>query len=211
MSDRRIKDAISGFLRDRGFQVTQIAEGERRTPDLLAIRGQRYLIEIKTREDDPAALAERAERLGVGEIVQSGAPFTPQNTMSRIVRDGVDQLDAHPVQERDFCLLWLLAVGSDSVSQYEQFLATLYGLSDVVGPDSLPLKRNPQMSPMTQSGRWPETNARKPELPRRGARSAKGKRSKFSCAFCASLRLFDLAAAKKICARGEETRRLLHR
>ncbi len=139
MSDRRIKDAISTFLRDHGFQVTQIAEGGQRTPDLLATCGQRYLIEIKTKEDDPAANAERAKRLGAGEIVQSGAPFTPQNTMSRIVRDGVSQLEAHPVKERDFCLLWLLAIGSDLDAQYEQFLATLYGLSNVVGPDSQPL------------------------------------------------------------------------
>ena len=139
MSDRRIKDAISTFLRDHGFQVTQIAEGGQRTPDLLATCGQRYLIEIKTKEDHPAANAERAKRLGAGEIVQSGAPFTPQNTMSRIVRDGVSQLEAHPVKERDFCLLWLLAIGSDLDAQYEQFLATLYGLSNVVGPDSQPL------------------------------------------------------------------------
>jgi hypothetical protein len=139
MSDQAIKDAISAFLGDHGFHVTQIPESEWRTADLLATRGERYLIEIKTKEDDPAAISERAQGLGAGQIVESGAPFTPQNTMSRIVRHGVDQLDAHAAQERDFCLLWLLAVGSDLESQYEQFLATLYGLTNVVGPDSLPL------------------------------------------------------------------------
>lgn len=139
MSDQGIKNAISEFLRGHGFHVTQIPESERRTPDLLAIRGQRYLIEIKTKEDDPAAMSERAKRLGAGQIVESGAPFIPQNTMSRIIHDGVEQMDTHPVQERDFCLLWLLAIGSDLESQYEQFLATLYGLTNVVGPDSRPL------------------------------------------------------------------------
>ena len=136
MSDRKIKDSISQFLRERGFEVTQIPEGQHRTPDLLVTCGQRYLIEIKTKEDDPAALAERSRRLDAGEIVESGAPFTPQSTMSRIIRDGVKQLKEYPVQERDFCLLWLLAVGSDLESQYQQFLGTLYGLTNVVGPDS---------------------------------------------------------------------------
>lgn len=41
MSDQKIKDAISGFVRRRDFQVTQISEDERRTPGLLAIRGCR--------------------------------------------------------------------------------------------------------------------------------------------------------------------------
>src|SRR6266481_1265240 len=107
MSDQAIKDAISQFLRQHGFQVTQIPEGHHRTPDLLAIRGQRYLIEIKTKEDDPAAMAVRARSLSAGGIVESGAPFTPQNTMSRIIRDGVEQLGAYPPRERDFSLLWL--------------------------------------------------------------------------------------------------------
>jgi len=135
MSDRKIKDAISEFLRERGFEVTQLPEGPQRTPDLLAARRQRYLIEIKTKEDDPALIAERTLRLQAGQIVESGAPFT----MSRIIRDGVEQLQAYPARDRDLCLLWLLAVGSDIESQYEQFRGTLYGLTNVVGPDSHPL------------------------------------------------------------------------
>src|SRR5262245_14317249 len=122
MSDQNIKDAISQFLWERGFEVTQIPERQHRTPDLLVTRGQRYLIEIKTKEDDLAALAERTKRLNAGEIVESGALFTPQNTVSHIIRDGVNQLKAYPAQERDFCLLWLLAVGTDLESQYQQFL-----------------------------------------------------------------------------------------
>lgn len=139
MSDQKIKDAVSEFLSERGFEVTQIPEGRKHTPDLLAARGQRYLIEIKTKEDDPAVIAERTRRLRAGEIVKSGAPFIPKSTMSGKIRYGMEQLEAYPVQERDFCLLWLLAVGSDIESQYEQFLASLYGLSNVVGPDSQPL------------------------------------------------------------------------
>ena len=139
MSDQNIKKAISEILRGHGFEVTQLPEGQQRTPDLLVVKDQRYLIEIKTKEDDPALIAERSRRLKAGEIVKSGAPFTPQNTMSRIIRDGVEQLGSYLPQDHDLCLLWLLAVGSDVESQYEQFRGTLYGLTNVVGPDTYPL------------------------------------------------------------------------
>jgi hypothetical protein len=60
---------------------------------------------------------------------RSGTVFTPQNTMSRVIKDGVKQLGAYPEGERDLALLWLLAVGEDTRSQYEQWLGTLYGLA----------------------------------------------------------------------------------
>src|SRR2546421_12828596 len=122
MSDERIKDAISRFLKQQGFAVLPIPAAELPTPDLLATRDRRYVIEIKTKEDDPALLAERERRLSAGEIVEIGATFTPQNTMSRVIKDGVKQLGAYPAGERDLALLWLLAVGADTRSQYEQWL-----------------------------------------------------------------------------------------
>jgi len=59
--------------------------------------------------------------------------------MSRIIKDGVVQVSTYPADERDFCLLWLVATGADTEAQCRQFLGTLYGLTDVVGPDSHPL------------------------------------------------------------------------
>lgn len=139
MSDQELKEGVSDFLRDSGFTVTPIPKAQPPTADLLAFKEQRYLIEIKTKQDDPQATAAVQERLRRGEIVTGGAPFVPKNTISRIMKRGVAQLGAYPASGRDFCLLWLIATGADIEAQCRQFLGTLYGLTDVVGPDDHPL------------------------------------------------------------------------
>ncbi len=135
MNEQEIKKAVADFLRSAGFQVVLLGERDEPTPDLLATKGHRFLIEIKTKEDDPAVLLDRRSRLDAGEVAGGAAPFTPQNTISRIIKKGSEQLAAYPSERSNFRLLWLLAVGSDPEGQYEQFRATLYGLTNVVGPD----------------------------------------------------------------------------
>lgn len=139
MNDQELKDGVSDFLRGAGFSVKQIRKAKPRTPDLLAIKEQRYVIEIKTKEDDPRATAARHDALRRGQIVTRVAPFVPQNTMSRVIKDGVAQLTAYPATDWDFTLLWLVATGADTEAQCRQFLGTLYGLTNVVGPDDHPL------------------------------------------------------------------------
>jgi hypothetical protein len=124
LSEQMLKDAISGFFRVHAFEVIPIPESNLRTPDLLVVKDLRYLVEIKAKEDDPASVEDREKILAAGEIAESGGPFAPQNTMSARIKDGIEQLDAYPVADRDLCLLWLIAVGSDATAQREQLLAT---------------------------------------------------------------------------------------
>lgn len=135
MNEHEVEEAVAGFLRSAGFEVVLLPGRDEPTPDLLATKGQRFLIEIKTKEDDPAVLLDRRSRLDAGEVAGGAAPFTPQNTISRIIKKGSEQLAAYPSERSDFRLLWLLAIGADPEGQYEQFRATLYGLTNVVGPD----------------------------------------------------------------------------
>lgn len=140
MTEQEIKDGVTRFLESSGFFVTQIPVSQKPTPDLLAVKEQRYLIEIKTKEDDQSVLDARLECLRRRGIAEGGASFAPQNTMSGIIKYGVEkQLAQYPEHERDFCLLWLVAAGTDSEAQYQQFLGTLYGLTNVCGPDDLSL------------------------------------------------------------------------
>jgi len=71
MSDQELKDGVSDFLRGAGFSVTQIPEARHRTADLLAVKEQRYVIEIKTKDDDPRVTAAVQERLRRGEMAGS--------------------------------------------------------------------------------------------------------------------------------------------
>lgn len=141
MTEQEVKNVITGVLRGWCFEVEQIPEGSTPTPDLLASGDLRYAIEIKTKEDDPSEVSERQEALRRGEIVDLATPFVPRNTLSGILRDGVKQLRSLATERRDLSLLWLIAVGADQMGKYEQFRSTLYGLTNVVGPDNNSLIR----------------------------------------------------------------------
>ena len=54
MTDERIKNAVAEVVRGKGFGVDLLPERDgEQTPDLLATKGgQRFLIELKTKEDD---------------------------------------------------------------------------------------------------------------------------------------------------------------
>ncbi|MEA2561261.1 MAG: hypothetical protein QOH06_2765 [Acidobacteriota bacterium] len=131
--DQELKEAIARHFEDRGFEVTLLeAKEDRKTPDLLvASSGQRFLIEVKAKSDDLAALLERRRKLARGEFVMHDASLAPMNTIASKARDGVCQLNDYPSEERDFSLLWLHAEGEEPQSQVEQFASTLYGKANV--------------------------------------------------------------------------------
>lgn len=131
--DQELKEGIAKHFEDLGFEVSLLEEEEgRKTPDLLVTKsGQRFLIEVKAKGDDPGALLERRRKLAQGELVIYGARWAPKNTISGIAKEGVRQLAEHPREEHDFSLLWLHAEGSDPESQFEQFAFTLYGKTSV--------------------------------------------------------------------------------
>lgn len=135
MKEQEIKTTISSILESERFQVQQIPEGDEKTPDLLATKTQTYLIEIKTKEDEPRLMQEWNHRLSEGELVSSAMPFTNQAAMCRIVRNGIRQLSAYRTSDHDFCILWLLTTGYDPQGQSEQFLSTLFGTTNVRGSD----------------------------------------------------------------------------
>ncbi len=136
MTEQELKNAITRMLRGWCFEVEQIPKGSTLAPDLLVSGDLRYAIEIKTKEDDPSEVSQRQEALRRGEIVDIATPFVPRNTLSGILRHGVKQLRALTAERRNLSLLWLIAVGADQIGKYEQFRSTLYGLTNVIGPDN---------------------------------------------------------------------------
>lgn len=136
MTEEQIKAGVSQFLEEAGFVVTAIPESDQETPDLLVTGDHRYAIEVKAREDDPAAVEEFEKAVASGGVGEFGTPFVPHKRVSEIIRKGVSQLRSLDPSERDFSLLWLVATGKDQTGQYEQFRHTLYGLANVTGPDS---------------------------------------------------------------------------
>lgn len=101
---------------------------QKQEADFLAnFGGVRVLIEEKTKEDDPAYLAQRAQELGGGQIHAATLPLRRDETLSGLVRDASRQLRSSSDKPHDFRLMWFTATGPLAVGKYEQFMATLYG------------------------------------------------------------------------------------
>ncbi len=126
---------IDQILQSFGFVVEKIAEGKDRSPDFL-VQGENenYLIELKSKFDDPIETEKRREVLGTGEIAEKHDTTGRKNTISKIIRDSVKQLSSieHVV---DYKLVWLHAVDRHQDMKLEQFKSTLYGSVDIFDLD----------------------------------------------------------------------------
>jgi len=101
--------------------------------DFLAnFGGVRVLIEEKTKEGDPAYLAQRAQELDGGQIHAATLPLRRDETLSGLVRDASHQLRSSLDKPHDFRLMWFTATGPLAVGKYEQFQATLYGRTNIL-------------------------------------------------------------------------------
>lgn len=108
-------------------------EQEKQESDFLAnFSGVRVLIEEKTKEDDPTYLAQRAEELERGEIHAATLPLRRDETLSGLVRDASHQLRSSSDKPHDFRLMWFTATGLLAIGKYEQFMATLYGRTNIL-------------------------------------------------------------------------------
>lgn len=131
--DARIKSQIAANLEDLGFSVVALQEREGvKTPDLLVMKaGERFLFEIKSKGDDEEEFARQRNRSAAGEVGVWSEPWAPRNTISKVIREGAQQLAVFPADEYDYSLLWLHAEGRYPESQFQQFAHTLFGLTRV--------------------------------------------------------------------------------
>lgn len=107
--------------------------GQRQEADFLAHFGDvRVLIEEKTKEDDPSYLARRAEELDSGEIHAATLRISRNETLSGLVRNASHQLRSSSEKPHDFRLMWFTATGVHAEGKYEQFMATLYGRTNII-------------------------------------------------------------------------------
>lgn len=106
---------------------------EKKEADFLAMFGSsRVLIEEKTKEDYPEYLAHRASELKSGVVHGITIPIKRDETISGIVRDASKQLKSSSDLPHDFRLIWFTATGVTARGKFEQFMATLYGSTNIL-------------------------------------------------------------------------------
>lgn len=111
---------------------TSDAEHKKEADFLATFDGVKVLIEEKTKEDDPEYLARRAADLDKGETHAASLPIRRDETLSGLVRNASRQLKSSSDRPHDYRLMWFTATGVHAQGKYEQFMATLYGRTNIL-------------------------------------------------------------------------------
>lgn len=111
---------------------TSDAEQKQEADFLASFDGVRVIIEEKTKEDDPGYLAHRAKELQRGQIHSFTLPLVRNETLAGLVRDASRQLRSSSELPHEFRLMWFTATGVHAQGKYEQFMATLYGRTNLL-------------------------------------------------------------------------------
>lgn len=138
MTDKRDKDLAKSIMQHFGISLQDIPRASALTPDFeFSLGNERYLVEMKTKGDDPEALEKFRQGLDKGGIVQESSPILPRNTLSSVIEEGVQQTAAQDPSRQAFRIVWLYCAGRDPQLHWERFFSTLYGAENLT---SLELK-----------------------------------------------------------------------
>lgn len=95
-NDKYIKAECNKLFEYYGFVVKEVPTKNTQTPDLFMYHNDRleekYLLEIKTKEDDPSFLEKREKELQSGLIFKDYKILVANNTISGKSRKAANQL-----------------------------------------------------------------------------------------------------------------------
>lgn len=131
------------WFRSQGFTAEKIPERRERSPDIRVSRGdERYLIELKSKEDDPEKVRRRVASLRAGEIVDVSEKLTRWNTIDGIIDHASEQLASRePEDVGAFGLILFLCDGREPELQAERIFATAYGSTRIASLGDEPTRR----------------------------------------------------------------------
>lgn len=130
------------LLEHWGVSVEDIPTSDKEEADFIATyNGVRFLIEEKTKEDDLQVLAERTQTLKQGEIYGTTLPLVRNDRLSGLISKAASQLKSSSDKPHEFRLMWFTGTGVNAQAKYEQFIATLYGYTNILEMNSTGLRR----------------------------------------------------------------------
>lgn len=129
---------VEHVLKAWGVPFVPIPTADDEQSDFLVTLGRsRFLIEEKTKIDDPTQLQVRHQALDSGKTHLVVKPLVRSNRLSGIVGKAVRQLkSSSETYQYDFALVWFTGTGLHGKAYYEQFIATLYGTVGIIEMNS---------------------------------------------------------------------------
>jgi hypothetical protein len=130
------------FLEHWGAIVEEIETSDSEQSDFLAaIVMSVLLIEEKTKVDNPERLAKRRQALDAGQVYSSSRRLIRDNRLSGVVRKAASQLASSSLRPHDFRLIWFTGTGYEAEALSEQFIATVYGTTNIIEMGSSHFRR----------------------------------------------------------------------
>jgi hypothetical protein len=126
-----------------GFDVEPIpTDVEERADWKVTVGPVVMLVEEKVKLDDRGMLVRRRVALDGGQVFPTHVPIKPDNTLSGITRKAAAQIVATaPHVSHDFRIVWFTAAGQLHEPRRMQYLATLYGTTNIFQLGQSRLKR----------------------------------------------------------------------
>jgi hypothetical protein len=126
-----------------GFDVERIPTGEEERADWKVAAGPFVaLVEEKIKLDNPEMLARRRVALDSGQPFPTHVPIKPDNRLSGITRKAATQIVATaPHVTHDFRIVWVTSAGRLHEAKQMQYVATLYGSTNILQLGQPRLKR----------------------------------------------------------------------
>lgn len=130
MQEFQFRPLVKQFLNQYGFEVCDIVTDEKsKKPDFDVIGDKdRYTLELKIKGDDPLEIESDENALRHGKLVSKSIPIGPRNTLSGIIRAGVEQINSHDPDYTTFHIIWVHSSGQDPNLLNTRFHSTLYGI-----------------------------------------------------------------------------------
>jgi hypothetical protein len=121
-------------LKKKGLDATAIPEVQtRKTPDIsVAMRHSTVLVELKNRLDDEELEQQLEEVMAGGGVATHTDTTGRKNTVSGIIEEAVEQLNAPAFAAADYRVAWVHAAGKRVLLKKDQIHAALYGTQDIV-------------------------------------------------------------------------------
>ena len=126
-----------------GFDVQRIpTEAEERADWKVTAGPFIALVEEKIKLDDPQMLARRRAAFDDGKVFPTHVSLKPDNTLSGITRKAATQIAATAAHvPHDFRIVWFTAAGQLHEAKQMQYVATLYGSTNILQLGQSQLKR----------------------------------------------------------------------
>lgn len=126
---------VSGILQNIGYSTERIPPSNKpkeQRADLRVIsENNKYIVEVKTRLDHPNLMAE-VEKAPDKTIVEYHKEIARSNTLSGIIQDGVQQLEATPKTKDEFCFIWFRCIETHMRDTAALIRATVYGIRQLL-------------------------------------------------------------------------------